>query len=157
MTDRLQCWTDGACGKYRHGGWAFVLYSPYKSILANRAIWCGPRYNITTNGIDSASVALQFLRDEWSWHCDPISVHTDSSYLKNCFTKGWYKTWERNGWRNSKGEPVANRDLWETLIPLVHSRAPKWYKVGGHKGNDLNERCDTLAVAARKSLETQNM
>lgn len=157
MTDRLQCWTDGACGKYRHGGWAFVLYSPTNPFLLTEQYGAVPDTTSQRMELTALVMALQFLRDEWSWHCDPISVHTDSSYLKNCFTKGWYKTWERNGWRNSKGEPVANRDLWETLIPLVHSRAPKWYKVGGHKGIDLNERCDTLAVAARKSLETQNM
>lgn len=152
--ERLQIWTDGACGKSNHGGWAFVLHHPLNPFLSLER--SGPVPNTTSQRMELTALlmALQFIREGRGWSSFPISIHTDSSYLKNCFTQGWHRTWASNGWVNSKGNPVANQDLWELLIPLVTSRTPKWVKVKGHRGIELNERCDQLAVTARKSLET---
>ena len=44
-----------------------------------------------------------------------IEVYTDSAYIHNCRTQRWYKSWKNNGWKNSKKEPVKNKDLWEIL------------------------------------------
>ena len=45
----------------------------------------------------------------------PIEIVSDSTYVVNCFRDKWYVKWERNGWKNSKREPVANVDLWKPL------------------------------------------
>lgn len=52
---------------------------------------------------------------------DEVVLYTDSAYLCNCYLNKWYVTWEQNGWKNSKKEPVANRDLWELLIPYFRN------------------------------------
>ncbi|EPS45818.1 hypothetical protein H072_174 [Dactylellina haptotyla CBS 200.50] len=44
-----------------------------------------------------------------------LVIATDSEYVVLGITQ-WVKTWAQNGWRNSKGKPVANRDLWEFLL-----------------------------------------
>ena len=48
---------------------------------------------------------------------------SDSTYVVNCFRDRWWEGWQRNGWTNSKQQPVANRDLWEPLIELVRRAA----------------------------------
>jgi hypothetical protein len=52
----------------------------------------------------------------------PLKVVSDSTYVVNCFRDRWWASWQRNGWRNSKKQPVANRDLWEPLVDLVNAR-----------------------------------
>lgn len=152
--ERLQIWTDGACAKNGNGGWAFILHHPSNPFFRQECN--GPVASTTSQRMELTALlmALQFMQQGWQQCPYKISIHTDSSYLKNCFTQGWHRAWKSNGWVNSKGNPVANQDLWELLIPLVASRNPKWIKVKGHRGIELNERCDQLAVAARKSLET---
>ena len=51
----------------------------------------------------------------------PIEVVSDSTYVVNCFRDQWWVGWQRNGWRNSKKQPVANDDLWRPLVELVQS------------------------------------
>ncbi len=51
----------------------------------------------------------------------------------NCFRDRWWAGWERQGWRNSKKQPVANRDLWEPLVELVLERGDVTFRwVKGH-------------------------
>ncbi len=79
-----------------------------------------------------------------------VVVVSDSTYVVNCFRDGWWKGWIKRGWRNSKKEPVANRDLWEPLVELYRARSTeiefRWVK--GHAGNEWNEIADQLAVEA---------
>jgi ribonuclease HI len=65
-------------------------------------------------------------------------------------TKRWPDRWQRNGWRTAKGEPVANRALWEGLIEQAARHRVTWRKVAGHAGNPLNERVDRLAGRAAR-------
>jgi ribonuclease HI len=81
--------------------------------------------------------------------------------LHNCYTQKWYKNWEVNGWRNSKKEPVANKDLWEQLIKWFEMPEFEFKKVKGHATDDSeftkwNNYVDELAQnasAERRELE----
>jgi ribonuclease HI len=77
-----------------------------------------------------------------------IAVYSDSAYLVNCFLERWWQRWERTGWRNRGGAPVANRDLWEALLAETRRHEVTWHKVRGHAGDELNERADVVARAA---------
>lgn len=46
-----------------------------------------------------------------------IIICTDSMYSINCVTK-WIKNWSKNGWINSKGEVVKNKELIEDIADL---------------------------------------
>lgn len=76
-----------------------------------------------------------------------IAITSDSRYLVDGMTQ-WIGNWVRKGWRNAKGDDVANRDLWERLIALARRHKVYWHWIKGHAGHTYNERCDRLAVAA---------
>jgi len=113
----------------------------------------GPRSNggeaLTTNQrmeLTAVLDALTTLEGE-------VIVVSDSTYVVNCFRDGWWKGWIKRGWKNSKKDPVANRDIWEPLIEIYRSRADeiefRWVK--GHAGNEWNEIADQLAVAGAEA------
>jgi ribonuclease HI len=78
-----------------------------------------------------------------------VELHTDSTYLKNAFDKGWLEKWQKNGWKTSNKEPVLNQDLWKELLALslTHTIAWKWTK--GHASDANNNRCDALVQRAK--------
>ncbi len=97
----------------------------------------------------AAIVALRALQD-----CGKkIFLYSDSSYLVNGITKGWAKKWRSKGWRKGDGQPVLNVDLWQELLELLDAAKVSFTWVRGHAGNELNERCDRLAVAAARQPE----
>ena len=61
-----------------------------------------------------------------------ILVFSDSSYLMDCFRKKWYVKWQQNNWLNSKKEPVANREIWEELLPYLGRHDITFCRVKGH-------------------------
>ncbi len=80
-----------------------------------------------------------------------VTVVTDSQYLVKGMTE-WMVGWLRNGWKNSKKEPVLNRDLWERLQEAARQHQVCWQWVRGHAGHAENERCDVLAREAIERL-----
>jgi ribonuclease HI len=97
----------------------------------------------------AAIVALRELRNSG----EKILLYSDSSYLVNGITKGWAKKWRSKGWRKGDGQPVLNIDLWKELLELLDGADVRFNWVKGHAGNELNERCDRLAVSAARQPE----
>jgi ribonuclease HI len=79
-----------------------------------------------------------------------VVVYSDSAYVVNAFGQDWVSRWQKNGWKNSKKEDVANQDLWKTLLALMNKNRVRLKKVKGHSGDKWNERCDELARDAIK-------
>lgn len=50
-----------------------------------------------------------------------IDVYTSSEYIVETFKQGWIGNWERDGWKNAKGNEVRNAGQWkqarEALAP----------------------------------------
>lgn len=134
-------YTDGACrGNPGPGGWAWAVPG---------GAWASGYDPATTNQrmeILAAYRAVQTIEG-------PVHIVSDSTYVVNCFRDGWYKGWLARGWKNSKKEPVANRDLWEPFIELVLERDVTWDWVKGHSGDPMNDLVDRLAVAASYEKE----
>jgi len=129
--------TDGACsGNPGPGGWAWITDE------GQFAFGSAAR---TTNQRMELSAVLDAVRSLTG----PLVIVSDSTYVVNCFRDRWWDAWQRRGWRNSKREPVANRDLWEPLVDEVLARGDVVFQwVRGHSGHPLNERADLLAVSA---------
>jgi ribonuclease HI len=134
-------YTDGACimnpGK---GGWAWAV--------SEECFESGFELE-TTNQRMELTAALEALRTlEGDWR-----VVSDSTYLVNCFRDRWYLNWRTRGWRNARGEVVANQDLWRPLVELVvESRRQfqfKWVK--GHATDPMNTFVDHLANDAARA------
>jgi ribonuclease HI len=76
-----------------------------------------------------------------------VELVSDSQYVLKGLSE-WRAGWERKGWRNSKGDVVANLALWKTLFALADARKLTTRWVRGHNGDPYNERADALANQA---------
>ena len=79
--------------------------------------------------------------------CD-VELYSDSQYLVKAFNDRWINGWLKNNWKNSKKEPVKNKDLWERLLKAKEPHNVTFIWVKGHAGHPENERCDQLATEA---------
>jgi ribonuclease HI len=106
----------------------------------------------TTNNRMEMMAAIVGLRE--LQNCGKkVFLYSDSSYLVNGITKGWARKWRSKGWRKGDGEQVLNIDLWKELLELLDGVDVLFNWVKGHAGNELNERCDRLAVSAARQAE----
>ena len=76
-----------------------------------------------------------------------VELVSDSQYVLKGLME-WRTGWERKGFRNSKGEAVANLALWKTLFAVADARRVSTRWVRGHNGDPHNERADALANKA---------
>lgn len=95
--------TDGSClGNPGTGGWACLLRcgSAQKELS-------GGEWNTTNNRMElkAVIVGLAALKEPAA-----VRVVTDSQYVQRGMTRH-VPRWTRNSWLNSRGVPVANRDL----------------------------------------------
>lgn len=144
-------YTDGATSKngyegaYGGCGWAIITNDELIA-AGQQPIKEGATNNICElkGMINGCKVVMQDLEP-----FDMVLVYSDSAYIINCYKQGWYKAWEKNGWVNSKKQPVANKELWEELIPFFENPNFKFEKVVGHSGDKWNDYVDKLAVEAK--------
>ncbi len=138
-----QIYADGACAPSNPGpcGWGLVLIEPEGRGETDHFGFIGHG----TNQIAELTAAIEGLllvpRDQ---HVELVS---DSQYVLKGLSE-WRSGWERRGFRNAKGEPVANLALWKKLFAEADLRkvATRW--VRGHNGDPYNERADALANQA---------
>lgn len=154
-------YTDGSCHPNPGpGGWAAILLWGSEGTLHEHVIAGGVER--TTNNRMEIQGVLEALRV-----CHrpvDIIIYSDSKYVVQSigpwqagfpdFSRpGWIERWKANGWRKSDNEDVKNKDLWEDAWSLCErhkSVEMRWVK--GHKGIELNERCDVLAVEQKKII-----
>ncbi len=143
MSAQVRVYTDGAClGNPGPGGWAWVTSD------GPHASGAEPRTTNQRMELTAAWRAVEAHPDR------PVTVVSDSTYVVNCFRNGWWKGWLERGWRNSKKQPVANRDLWEPFVALVTGRDDVTFEwVKGHSGDPMNDAADRLATAAALAQE----
>lgn len=130
------------------GGWGVVIIYPDREEELSGAM------AYTTNNQMELTAACEALA-ALPTSCE-ITFHTDSTYVKNGITS-WIAAWKRNGWVNSKKEPVANIELWQRLDAERKRHTITWRWVKGHAGNQYNERVDALATAARAKLTGEKL
>ncbi len=145
---KVNIYTDGACSgnqsKTNIGGWGAVLeYGDFQKEMS------GHEQNTTNNRMEMKALieALKALKKDNL----EIRVFSDSSYLANCFRDKWYVKWKQNGWKNSKGDPVENQDLWVELLSLVEKHSVEFFRVKGHV--NLNSDDSKLQTVFKKFIE----
>ena len=133
----VEIFSDGACsGNPGPGGYGTILrHGKHEKELSGYAA------ETTNNRMEmlGAIAGLEALKRPCR-----VCLTTDSQYLVKGMTE-WIIDWQRKGWKNSKKEEVANRDLWERLLELAKNHQIDWAWVKGHAGHLENERCDELA------------
>jgi ribonuclease HI len=145
---RFELWPDGACsGNPGPGGWAYILVARRAdgSVAKQQERFGGDP--ATTNNRMELKAAIEGLRA--LTRPAAITIHPDSSYVEDAFTKQWLAGWQRNGWVTSAKQPVKNKDLWLELLEATAPHTVSWRRVKGHGTVALNNRADALAVHAR--------
>ncbi len=134
--------TDGACIRNPGpGGWAWASAPDHYAVGYHPA---------TTNQRMELTAVIEAL----AAHPGTLEIVSDSTYVVNCFRDRWWEGWRKRGWRNVRGEPVANQDLWRPLVAAVVDERPgqvrfRWVK--GHAGDPMNALVDQLANDAARS------
>lgn len=138
--DRLEVTlaTDGACkGNPGPGGYGAILqFKGHEHEIA------GYEPETTNNRMELRAVieGVRALKKPCL-----ITIVTDSQYVCNGIATARARM--SNGWKTASGSKVKNIDLWQELTDVGIKGKHKFQclKVEGHRGHDLNERCDKLA------------
>ncbi|MFN3916405.1 MAG: ribonuclease HI [Flavobacteriales bacterium] len=132
-------YTDGAAsGNPGPGGYGALLMTPDKKHY--KELFDG--FRATTNNrmeLLAVIVALEKIKATKA----NVVIYSDSKYVVDAVEKGWLFTWEKTGFNKKK-----NADLWRRFLQVYKLHKVKFIWVKGHNGNQYNERCDELAVAA---------
>ena len=151
-------YTDGSTkgnGKnFSFGGWAYAIYNEDGKLVNSNS---GAEYQTTNNRMELMAIinAIDEIQKMDLSEIAMIEIYTDSAYIHNCYKDGWYINWQKNGWVNSKKEPVKNKDLWEMLIPYFDKDMFLFGKVKGHANSKENNYVDELAVAASTKIQQE--
>ncbi len=136
---KVNVYTDGACrGNPGKGGWGAIL--EYKGI---RREMSGGERETTNNRMELTAVieALSALKEP----CE-VTLYSDSKYVIDGLSKGWARSWKKNGWKKADKSPALNPELWDKLLELTDYHTLEYVWIKGHDGHPENERCDTLAT-----------
>ena len=136
----IEIHTDGDCsGNPGPGGWGALLrYGQSEKELSGGE-------KLTTNNRMELLAAIEAI-ESLNKPCR-IDLYTDSQYVQKGISE-WLPNWIKRGWKNAKGEPVKNQDLWQRLNLATKSHQIEWHWVKGHSGHPENERVDNLARLA---------
>lgn len=137
---QVELFTDGACsGNPGPGGWGAILRyrDSEKELSGGEAQTTNNRMELT-----AAIEGLAALKEPCR-----VTLCSDSKYLTDGITKGWARSWRRNGWRKADKKPALNADLWDRLLTQMDRHEVTLIWIKGHAGHPENERCDAMAVA----------
>ena len=81
-----------------------------------------------------------------------VTVYSDSQYLVKAINEKWLADWLAKDFKRGRSSEVKNIDLWEELLQAMKMHTVEFIWVKGHAENEVNNRCDKLAVAAYKKL-----
>jgi len=146
----------GAASK-RRAGYGIIIsneeFNIYREVYGRIS---GDKITNQVAELTAACYALKTIMSNYpssEYPNEKVQLYTDSAYIVNCFKDGWYYNWEANGWKNAKGQPVANKELWEELIKLSRFYNVEFCKVKGHADSAMNNRCDQLAKLGSSAPE----
>lgn len=135
---KINIYTDGSSlGNPGPGGFGVVMTTDkghYKEVSMG--------FRRTTNNrmeLLSVITALEMLKAP----SNNVTVFSDSKYVVDAIEKGWLRSWEKKNFDKKK-----NPDLWRRFLRAVKPHSVKFQWIKGHAGQEQNERCDRLAVAA---------
>ena len=151
----LEVYTDGSLKRsgptMTFGAWGFIVVQFNNQLYTG----CGSVYDTTNQRME-----LQAIRNALIYVSsirrpnDRVVIYSDSAYAINCYLQGWHTNWLNNGWINSKGQEVANRDLWTDIIPFFNHFWYHFTKVPAHSNNFWNNKCDEMVQYEAEYLKT---
>ena len=143
----VELYTDGSCsGNPGPGGWGAILC--FRGL--EKELSGGERE--TTNNRMELTAAIRGL-EALKEPCR-VALYTDSQYISNAINQHWLVNWKKRGWKKADKSPVLNRELWEALDAQLSRHDVTFHWVKGHADNAYNNRCDALAVAQTRKMQS---
>ena len=141
----IEVYCDGSATK-KHSGWGIVGVKDGEVVYQNSQLYpTGTNQEMELLAAKNACLWAHNHRHATDFEIEPITIYSDSAYVVNCYLQKWWVMWEHNNWRNSKNDPVANKDIWEQLIPFFKMPFFEFKHIKGHSGHIYNELADKLA------------
>lgn len=133
---QITIYTDGACDIHadnQPGGWAAILQATGEDgAVVKEKVISGGAVKTTNNRMELTAVieGLKIFTQVTG-----LTIVSDSRYVIDIATK--------------RKKVVKNKTLWQDFFRAAEGHFIEWQHVEGHSGNELNERCDQLAVAEK--------
>ncbi|KAE9392326.1 ribonuclease H-like protein, partial [Gymnopus androsaceus JB14] len=113
-------YTDGAAPNNGQlgvrAGCGIILFPGHHLSFALERI---PGKPITSNRAELRAPCVALKLRHWKGEgFKRVVIATDSEYVVRGISE-YIFNWKQNGWRNSRGHPVANKDLWLMLLEYV--------------------------------------
>ena len=134
---QITIYTDGACdihGANQPGGWAAIMRAvDEKGELLKETVLSGGAEHTTNNQMElmAAIEGLKALKRPSS-----VKLVTDSRYVIDI--------------ARGRKRVLKNKALWQDYFAVADGHRIRWQFVEGHSGDQMNERCDRLAVAEKR-------
>ncbi len=137
----VNVYTDGASsGNPGPGGYGIIMEWAGKAYRKEFS----EGYQLTTNNRMELMAVIMALK-KLNHPGTKVQVFTDSKYVMDAVEKGWVFNWEKINFKEKK-----NADLWVDFLNEYRKHRVQFTWVKGHNNHWENERCDQLAVNARK-------
>lgn len=146
-TNSVDYYPDGSSYKYKgqlHAGWGIWKITKegekgfYGAAGADRHV-----------DIGEVKALERSLADAVEQKHNLINIYQDATYAVNGFND-WVEGWAKKGWISGSGKPVANAELWKTILEHKQALAKAGASVNcvhvkGHDGIHGNEMADQCA------------
>ncbi len=76
-----------------------------------------------------------------------IRVFTQCEHILNTTGNQWHIQWQKNEWRNAKGKPVKNAELWQKMLEALEKHTYTFHRSGKHEFQNV------MQASIRKELE----
>jgi ribonuclease HI len=157
--NEIKVFTDGSFKKMSIGvACGYGVYFPNNELPnIGRAFKHTPLTNQRAELYAIYKAIRVIIKSSIKW--DFIHIYTDSEYSIKSLTE-WVKNWEKNNWKNSKGDDVLNQDIIKPIYKILKKYKNKiiFTHVRSHTGatnfeSISNDMADKLAnEGAFKSL-----
>lgn len=169
LENTMTVWSDGGCRKAeKFTGWGCFTEVNVKDSDTDicRITASGSITAPSTNQVAELVAATKAMEIALDHDITDLTIKTDSQYVIEGLTKH-YPKWQKNGYKNSQGNPIANRGYWDTIADTRKKLITKGAKVSlqwvkGHSGVLGNEWADRLAtigvgMSSRSPKETSDI
>lgn len=142
---KIEIYTDGACtgnGKKNAKGGVGVYFGDDSPLNVSEKLNC---LNPTNNLAELTAIDRALDISILNFQSEEIIIYSDSNYSIKSLTQ-WGDSWEKNGWKRPKNQPIANLELIKKIRNKMKTLRVKLVHVRGHSDNYGNNYADRLAV-----------
>lgn len=152
VSPTLTIHTDGSVlSNPGFGGWAFIIIDHLGRVIDTKT---GSASHTTSQRMELTAILEAFKALPAG---TPAVLFTDSQLAVRGLNE-MLPTWEANGYKNAKGKPLSNYDLWRELsrhLSSLRSDTDNGLSIQwtpAHAGPTLNQTCDYLSRAEAEKL-----